>query len=51
MKAAYLIRCSTKKQDYERQVRDLNKLVKLWGYEPTPPERIYGEHIGKAAVV
>ena len=45
MKAAYLIRCSTKKQDYERQVRDLNKLVKLWGYEPTPPERIYGEHI------
>ena len=45
MKAAYLIRCSTKRQDYERQVRDLNKLVKLWGYEPTPPERIYGEHI------
>lgn len=45
MKAAYLIRCSTKKQDYERQVRDLNKLVKLWGYEPTPRERIYGEHI------
>lgn len=45
MKAAYLIRCSTKKQDYERQVRDLNKLVKLWGYEPTPPEYIYGEHI------
>ena len=45
MKAAFLIRCSTKKQDYERQVRDLNKLVKLWGYEPTPPERIYGEHI------
>ncbi len=45
MKAAYLIRCSTKKQDYERQVRDLNKLVKIWGYEPTPPERIYGEHI------
>lgn len=45
MKAAYLIRCSTKKQDYERQVRDLNKLVKLWGYEPILPERIYGEHI------
>ena len=45
MKAAYLIRCSTKKQDYERQVRDLTMLSKAFGYEPTPLSLIYGEHI------
>lgn len=45
MRAAYLIRCSTKKQDYDRQVRDLTRLSKEFGYEPTPKEFIYGEHI------
>ena len=27
MRAAFLIRCSTKKQDYERQVNDLTRLL------------------------
>ena len=32
MRAAFLIRCSTKKQDYERQVNDLTRLAKKFGY-------------------
>lgn len=44
MKAAFLIRCSTKKQDYERQVKDLTRLAKKFGYE-YGNSTIYGEHI------
>ena len=44
MKAAFLIRCSTKKQDYDRQVKDLTKLAKSLGYE-FDDSIIYGEHI------
>lgn len=44
MKAAFLIRCSTKKQDYQRQVNDLSRLAKSEGFE-TAEELIYGEHI------
>ena len=44
MKAAFLIRCSTKKQDYERQVKDLTRLAKRFGYE-YGDSTIYGEHI------
>lgn len=44
MKAAFLIRCSTKKQDYERQVKDLTRLAKKFGYE-YGDSTIYGEHI------
>ena len=44
MKAAFLIRCSTKKQDYQRQVNDLSRLAKAEGFEYSE-ETIYGEHI------
>ena len=44
MKAAFLIRCSTKKQDYQRQVNDLTRLAKAFGFEYND-EIIYGEHI------
>lgn len=44
MKAAFLIRCSTKKQDYERQVKDLTRLATRFGYEYSD-DTIYGEHI------
>lgn len=44
MRAAFLIRCSTKKQDYSRQVKDLTTLAKKLGYENTP-DIIFGEHI------
>lgn len=44
MRAAFLIRCSTKKQDYERQVKDLTRLAKQFGYEYSE-STIYGEHI------
>lgn len=42
MKAAFLIRCSTKKQDYDRQVKDLQRLSEKLGYETAA---IFGEHI------
>lgn len=44
MKAAFLIRCSTKKQDYKRQVNDLIRLAKQFGYEYRE-DLIFGEHI------
>lgn len=44
MKAAFLIRCSTKKQDYERQVKDLTRLATKLGYE-NDTSIIFGEHI------
>lgn len=44
MRAAFLIRCSTKKQDYERQVKDLTRLAKKFGYEYCE-STIFGEHI------
>ena len=44
MRAAFLIRCSTKKQDYERQVNDLTRLAKKFGYTSSD-NMIFGEHI------
>ena len=44
MKAAFLIRCSTKQQDYDRQVKDLTKLAKSFGYE-YDESITYGEKI------
>ena len=44
MKAAFLIRCSTKKQDYNRQVKDLSRLADRMGYS-YDASTIYGEHI------
>lgn len=44
MKAAFLIRCSTKKQDYDRQVKDLTRLAKKFGYD-YDDSLIFGEHI------
>ena len=44
MKAAFLIRCSTKKQDYDRQVKDLTRLAKRFGYE-YEDSLVFGEHI------
>ena len=44
MRAAFLIRCSTKKQDYERQVNDLTRLAKKFGYTSSD-NLIFGEHI------
>lgn len=43
-RAAFLIRCSTKKQDYQRQITDLTSLAKRFGYEYSDAT-IYGEHI------
>ena len=39
-----MIRCSTKKQDYERQVNDLTRLAKKFGYTSSD-NMIFGEHI------
>ena len=39
-----MIRCSTKKQDYERQVNDLTRLAKKFGYTSND-NLIFGEHI------
>lgn len=44
MKAAFLIRCSTKKQEHERQVKDLTRLAKKFGYA-FDDSIIFGEHI------
>lgn len=44
IRAAFLIRCSTKKQDYERQIRDLSRLAKRLGYDYSDATT-YGEHI------
>ena len=45
MKAAFLIRCSTDKQDYERQINDLTKVAEEFHYELPSPTLIFGEHI------
>lgn len=45
MKAAFLIRCSTKNQDLNRQTRDLTRLAKSMGYEYDLENLIYGEKI------
>lgn len=41
-KAAFLVRCSTNKQDYDRQVRDLQLVADRFRYSLY---EIYGEHI------
>lgn len=45
MKAAFLIRCSTKNQDLSRQTRDLVRLAKSMGYEYDLDNLVYGEKI------
>lgn len=45
MKAAFLIRCSTDRQDYDRQIGDLMKCAKDFNYELPSPTLIFGEHI------
>lgn len=45
MKAAFLIRCSTKNQDLSRQTRDLTRLAKSMGYEYDLDNLVYGEKI------
>ena len=45
MKAAFLIRCSTKYQDLDRQVSDLTRLAKSMGYEYDLENLVYGEKI------
>lgn len=45
MKAAFLIRCSTDKQDYDRQIGDLMKCAKDFNYELPSSMLIFGEHI------
>lgn len=42
IKAAFLVRCSTNKQDYERQIRDLQLVAERFRYQVY---QIYGEHI------
>lgn len=44
MKAAFLIRCSSTDQDYERQVYDLTRLAQKEGYEYSE-EIMYGEKV------
>lgn len=45
MKAAFLIRCSTKNQDLSRQTRDLTRLAKSMGFEYDLDNLVYGEKI------
>lgn len=45
MKAAYLIRCSTRQQDYERQILDLNRLAERFELEKPTDKLIFGEYI------
>ena len=45
MKAAFLIRCSTKHQDLSRQTRDLTRLANSMGYEYDLENLVYGEKI------
>lgn len=45
MKAAFLIRCSTKNQDLNRQIRDLTRLAKSLGFEYNLEDWVYGEKI------
>lgn len=42
--AAFLIRCSTNKQDYQRQIKDLNTVAERFGFV-VKPEFIFGQHI------
>ena len=43
--AALLVRCSTDKQDYERQLEDLRIISERFGLHVKEPEYIYGEYI------
>lgn len=45
MKAAFLIRCSTKNQDLNRQIRDLTRLAKSMRFEYNLEDWVYGEKI------
>lgn len=45
MKAAFLIRCSTKNQDLSRQTRDLTRLAESLGYDYDLENLVYGEKI------
>lgn len=45
MKAAFLIRCSTKNQDLDRQTRDLTRLAKSLGYEYDIENLVFGKKI------
>ena len=44
MKAAFLIRCSTTQQDYDRQIDDLTKVADSYKFEVSP-DLIFGEYI------
>lgn len=44
MKAAFLIRCSTTQQDYNRQIDDLNKVASSYNFEVSE-DLIFGEYI------
>lgn len=44
MKAAFLVRCSTNKQDYNRQLTDLNKVAEIFNFE-VDEKNIFGEYI------
>lgn len=44
MIAAILVRCSTNRQDYERQLKDLQRVADNFNYE-IPNDLIFGEHI------
>lgn len=45
MKAAFLIRCSTKNQDLSRQTRDLTRLAQSMGYDYDVENLVFGEKI------
>jgi len=44
MKAAFLVRCSTDKQDYDRQLKDLNKVVEQFNFE-LDKDNIFGQYV------
>lgn len=44
MKAAFLIRCSTDKQDYQRQIEDLQEVAERFNFEWSE-DLIFGEYI------
>ena len=44
MEAAFLVRCSTDSQDYQRQLEDLKRVADNFGYT-VKDKNIFGEYI------
>jgi len=44
-RVAYLVRCSTNKQDFDRQLKDLEAVAYRFGFQLPDEKLIFGEHI------